>query len=113
MLTVSWHMAHGSWGASHPETGAPTETGSGRGAGYNVNVELPLGSGDHAYLTTFDEIVAPIVSAFDPDLLIVASGQDANQYDPNSRQCVTMAGFRALGERARALADRHTDGSWC
>ena len=50
VLTVSWHMAHGSWGASHPETGAPTETGNGGGTGYNVNVELPLGSGDHAYL---------------------------------------------------------------
>ena len=30
VLTVSWHMAHGSWGASHPETGAPTETGTRR-----------------------------------------------------------------------------------
>ncbi len=110
VLTVSWHMAHGSWGASHPETGAPEETGAGDGDGYNVNVELPLGSGDHAYLTSFDEIVAPIVEAFAPELLVIASGQDANQFDPNGRQCLTMAGFHALGARARTLADRCSDG---
>jgi acetoin utilization deacetylase AcuC-like enzyme len=110
VLTVSWHMAHGSWGPTHPETGAPTETGTGAGTGYNVNVELPLGSGDHAYLAAFDTIVAPIVDRFAPDLIVVASGQDANQYDPNGRQCLTMAGFRALGGRARALADRHCGG---
>jgi len=106
VLTVSWHMAHGSWGPSHPETGSPEEVGSGAATGYNVNVELPLGSGNHAYLTTFDEIVEPIVTAFGPDLIIVASGQDANQFDPNGRQCLTLAGFRGLGQRARALADR-------
>jgi acetoin utilization deacetylase AcuC-like enzyme len=111
VLTISWHMAHGSWGASHPETGSPEEVGGGAGTGFNVNLEFPLGSGDHAYHTTFDEIVAPIVDAYAPDMIIVASGQDANQFDPNGRQSVTMAGFRGLGERARALADRHTDGT--
>ena len=107
MLTVSWHMAHGSWGPSHPETGSP-ERGRQRrpGRGTTSTWSCRSGSGNHAYLTTFDEIVEPIVTAFDPDLIIVASGQDANQFDPNGRQCLTLAGFRALGQRARALADR-------
>ena len=35
--------------------------------------------------------------------MIIASGQDANQFDPNGRQCVDMDGFRRLGEaRARS-----------
>ena len=105
-------LAHGArqLGREPPRDGRADETGAGAGEGFNVNVELPLGSGDHAYRTTFDEIVAPIVTAFDPGMIIIASGQDANQYDPNARQCVTMEGFRGLGERARALADRHTGG---
>ena len=49
----------------------------------------------------------PVVASFAPDLVIIASGQDANQYDPNARQSVDMDGFRGLGERARALAERH------
>ena len=47
------------------------------------------------------------MASFAPDLVIIASGQDANQYDPNARQSVDMDGFRGLGERARSLADRH------
>jgi acetoin utilization deacetylase AcuC-like enzyme len=63
-----------------------------------------MGVGDQAYLAAMDAVVAPLVRAFDPDLLIIACGQDASQYDPNGRQCVTMAGFHALGGAARRLA---------
>ncbi len=108
VLTISFHMRHRSWNASsHPESGAPDEVGRGAGEGLNVNIELPLGTGNGGYLNAWDRIVAPVVASFAPDLVIIASGQDANQYDPNARQAVDMDGFRGLGERARALADRH------
>jgi acetoin utilization deacetylase AcuC-like enzyme len=110
VLTVSLHMRHGSWGPAHPQTGAPDEVGSGEGAGYNVNVELPLGTGDAGYVEAMETVVEPVVDAFAPALLLVAVGQDASQFDPNGRQAVTMAGFRRLGASARALADRHCDG---
>jgi len=55
-------------------------------------------------------LVMPLVDEFHPDLIIVAAGQDASQFDPNGRQCVTMAGFRRLGRLAAALAERHCDG---
>ena len=110
VLTVSLHMRHGSWSDAHPQTGAPDEVGRAPGEGFNVNVELPVGTGDGGYLKAMDELVAPIVDQFRPGLLLLACGQDANQFDPNGRQCVTMAGFRRLGAAARALADRHSDG---
>jgi acetoin utilization deacetylase AcuC-like enzyme len=110
VLTVSMHMRHGAWGPSHPQTGAPDEVGSGSGEGFNVNVELPAGTGDADYLAAMERLVAPIVDNFEPGLLIVACGQDANQFDPNGRQCLTMAGFRRLGEAVRDLAKRHAHG---
>jgi acetoin utilization deacetylase AcuC-like enzyme len=110
VLTVSVHMRHGAWGDSHPQTGAPDEVGAGPGAGFNVNVELPPGTGDCGYARAMEEVAMPIVDAFGPQLILVAAGQDASQFDPNGRQCVTMAGFRALGASARALADRHCSG---
>jgi len=110
VLTVSLHMDHGAWGASHPQTGAPEEAGAGAGCGANLNVALPLGSGDAVYLASFDRLVAPAVERFGPELLVIACGQDANQFDPNGRNCVTMAGFHALGARARALAERCCNG---
>ncbi|MGZ4431469.1 MAG: class II histone deacetylase [Gaiellales bacterium] len=110
VLTVSLHMPHGSWGPAHPQTGSALEAGLGDGAGYNVNVELPYGTGDAGYADAMRQVVVPIVDAFRPQLLLIAAGQDASQFDPNGRQCVSMRGFRALGGIARELAERHGDG---
>ncbi len=105
VLTISMHMDHGAWGPTHPETGGIEERGNGAGLGFNLNVPLPMGSTDTTYVGAFDEIVAPRLSAFQPDMLIIASGVDAGQFDPNGRQLVSMAGFHALASRARAVAD--------
>jgi len=106
VLTVSLHMDHGAWGPTHPQTGGADEVGLGPGTGLNLNVPLPMGSGDHAYTTAFAELVVPAVEAFRPEVLLIANGQDANQFDPNGRQLLTMAGFRDLARIARGLADR-------
>jgi len=106
VLTISLHMDHGSWGANHPQSGAPEEAGEADGLGHNLNIALACGSGDASYRAAFDRLVAPVVEEFAPELIIVACGQDANQFDPNGRNCVTMAGFHELGDRARQLATR-------
>jgi len=105
VLTISLHMPHGAWGETHPETGDFDELGEGAGLGKNLNLPLPCGSGDIAYTRVFDAIVAPAVRAHAPEILFVACGQDANQFDPNGRQLLTMDGFYQLGRRARSLAD--------
>ncbi len=110
VLTVSLHMNHGAWGPTHLQTGEADELGSGGGAGFNVNLNLPLGTGDGGYSRAMTRVVAPVVDAFGPDLIIVAAGQDPAQFDPNGRQAVTMAGFHELGRSARRLADQLCDG---
>jgi acetoin utilization deacetylase AcuC-like enzyme len=110
VLAVSLHMPHGAWSDSHPQTGSALEAGLGDGTGFNLNVELPYGSGDAAYTAAMDRAVVPVVDEFRPGLIVVAAGQDASQFDPNGRQCVSMAGFRRLGAIARDLAARHCDG---
>ncbi len=110
VLTISIHMRHGSWGPSHPQTGSPLEVGVGEGAGFNVNVELPLGCGDAGYRKALEEVVVPIVDQFRPGLMLCAAGQDASQFDANGRMCVTVDGFYDLGRTARELADRHCGG---
>jgi acetoin utilization deacetylase AcuC-like enzyme len=110
VLTISLHMDHRSWGRNHPEDGIPAEVGAGEGAGFNVNVALPYGVGDRAYAAAFDDVVLPALRAFAPELIVCASGQDASQFDPNGRMCVTMAGFHAIGARMAAAAAELTDG---
>ena len=110
VLTISIHMPLGSWGANHPETGEVEEIGDGDGKGFNMNIPMPYGSGDQAYVKVMQELVGPTVSRFNPDLIVVACGQDANQFDPNGRNLLSMRGFRNLGRVARELADDLCDG---
>ncbi|MEZ4572094.1 MAG: hypothetical protein R2849_17570 [Thermomicrobiales bacterium] len=44
------------------------QDGHGDGKGYTINIPLPPGSGDAAYLTAFDEIILPITDDFVPKL---------------------------------------------
>ncbi|HEU4970699.1 MAG TPA: hypothetical protein VFT35_02030 [Gaiellaceae bacterium] len=106
VLTISLHMRHGSWGPSHPETGSPAESGTGRGAGHNVNVELRPGSGDGAYAEAFSRVVEPVVARYRPDVVIGACGQDASAFDGNGRMNVSMDGFHAIGRSVRASAEQ-------
>lgn len=110
VLTFSLHMAHGSWGPSHPQTGSPKEIGSGDGEGFNVNIEMPLGAGDRCYAEALTQIVWPVLRQFRPEFIVAASGQDASAFDPNGRHNVTMAGFHRIGSVLGQMADEFTGG---
>jgi acetoin utilization deacetylase AcuC-like enzyme len=112
VLTVSIHMDHGPWEGEycHPETGGVEETGVGAGEGFNLNVPLPFGKGDKAYRAAFEETILPRVREYAPDLLVVAAGQDGNQFDPNGRMCLTMAGYHWMGGQLRDLSREICDG---
>lgn len=63
----------------YPGTGRPDE----RGAHNNVlNLPMPPGSAIGDYRTVFEERVMPFLTSFQPDLLIVSAGYDANAADP-------------------------------
>ncbi|NMM43738.1 hypothetical protein HH303_04565 [Rhodospirillaceae bacterium KN72] len=105
VLTISLHMDHGAWeGDAHPETGQPDEDGVGLGKGYNVNIPLPLGYGDATYRMAFSNVVLPRLTDYKPELIVIAAGQDGNQFDPNGRMCLTMAGYHWMASRLREAA---------
>ena len=101
VLAISLHQQD--WYPAH--AGALGATGGSGARGTTVNVPLPAATTDAGYLLAFDEIVAPVVRGFRPDLIVVAAGQDASVFDPTGRMMVSAAGFRALAERAAQLAD--------
>lgn len=65
-----------------PGTGFEDETGVGEGEGYTVNVPLPPGTYDEAYLRAFREIAPPVAEAFDPEIIILEVGMDCLSGDP-------------------------------
>ena len=81
VLTISIHQA----AIFRRASGPMEETGDGAGAGYNINVPLPPGSGHGAYLETMARVVVPALEAYRPDVIVVASGLDANTMDPLAR----------------------------
>jgi acetoin utilization deacetylase AcuC-like enzyme len=83
-------------GSGGPDDGGPT----------TLNVPLPGGSGDDEYLAAFNEVVAPAVRAFEPELVLVSAGFDAHLIDPLAGMRVTENGFRELAARSAELAPR-------
>jgi acetoin utilization protein AcuC len=65
-----------------PGTGFENETGEETGKGFTVNVPLPVGICDAAYLAVFAEIVIPLIKAYDPDIFVLQTGMDALAGDP-------------------------------
>jgi len=95
VLYVSLHQS-----PLYPGTGAAQETGQGEGRGYNVNVPLSAGAGDTVYAAAMERIVAPILEAYQPGLLLFSAGFDAHARDPLAQMQMTDGGFRALVRRA-------------
>lgn len=106
VLAISLHQQD--WYPAH--AGALRATGGSGAEGSTVNVPLPPATTDAGYRLAFDEIVAPIVRRFTPELIMVAAGQDASVFDPTGRMLVSAAGFRTLAERVAHLADELSDG---
>ena len=52
-----------------------------------------------------DEVVIPALRAYQPDIILVASGVDPNILDPLSRSMVTSKGFAAMTQKILAVAD--------
>jgi acetoin utilization deacetylase AcuC-like enzyme len=84
----------------------PGSGGPGEGNESTVNVPLEAGSGDEEYLEVMERIVAPVIRAFEPDLLLISAGFDAGAGDLLGGMNVTEAGFAELARRARGLCDR-------
>jgi acetoin utilization deacetylase AcuC-like enzyme len=84
----------------------PGSGGPGAGNETTVNVPLPGGSRDEDYLRALDEVVAPAVRAFEPELVLVSAGFDAHVTDPLAGMRVTADGFRELARRSAALGPR-------
>ncbi len=79
VLTISLHETGRTL---FPGTGFADERGTGRGAGYSVNVALPAYTDDPAYLRAFDEVVPELLGRFKPEVLVTQQGIDSHFLDP-------------------------------
>jgi acetoin utilization deacetylase AcuC-like enzyme len=89
----------------YPGTGPASYVGTGAGEGYTVNLPVPGGSGDAVYRSLVAHVVAPLVEAWEPQLVLVSAGFDAHRADPLASCTVSEAGFAGMTATLRACCD--------
>ncbi|MCB9548663.1 MAG: histone deacetylase [Myxococcales bacterium] len=95
--------------ALFPEGGDLDDRGRGPGHGFTINLPL-LGAGDATYAALVDQLVAPAIRAFRPDILLISLGFDAHRADPLANLELSSAGYGHLLGRLAALADEVAGG---
>ena len=101
ILTISMHRYDGRF---YPRTGLAVERGEGPGLGYNLNLPLPRGVGDDAYLRLLEEAVLPRLYAYRPRLMFVQIGADGHHGDSLVRLGLSFNAYAALGRRLHQAA---------
>lgn len=100
VLTISLHQER----CFPVDTGHAGDRGRGRGAGSNINVPLLPGGGHQSYIDAFELIVLPALDHYRPELIMVASGYDANVFDPLARMQAHSETFRYMMQATLAAA---------
>jgi acetoin utilization deacetylase AcuC-like enzyme len=88
----------------YPGTGATEERGHGEGEGFTLNVPMPAHMGDGDYGAVFRDLIAPVLLAYKPEMLLVSAGFDPYRLDPLGGMSVTEEGFGAWCATLRDLA---------
>ena len=105
-LTISIHQEN----LFPPGSGDVEQIGSGEGVGTVINIPLPPGSGEAAYLAAYDRVILPALRLYRPQLIIVPCGFDAGFHDPLGRMMLTSESFRKLAQRIHSAAVELCDG---
>jgi acetoin utilization deacetylase AcuC-like enzyme len=88
----------------YPGTGSASD----RGKYDNVlNIPMNPGSTIDDYQTQFETAVIPFLTDFQPDLLIVSAGYDANELDPLASIALQPSDYSLLTKEVLKITDRH------
>ncbi|WP_439675579.1 acetoin utilization protein AcuC [Embleya sp. MST-111070] len=109
VLTISLHESPR---FLFPGTGFASEIGGPDAEGFAVNVALPPGIADAAWLRAFDAVVPPLLADFRPDVLVSQHGTDTHVDDPLAHLALSLDAQRTAHAALHALAHEHAGGRW-
>ncbi|KRE58609.1 acetoin utilization protein AcuC [Phycicoccus sp. Soil748] len=109
VLTISLHE---SGRALFPGTGFAGEIGGPSAEGEAVNVALPPGTGDSAWLRALHATALPLVRSFKPDVLVTQHGCDTHAQDPLAHLALSVDAQRAAAEALHRLSHEVCEGRW-
>jgi acetoin utilization deacetylase AcuC-like enzyme len=88
----------------YPGTGPLHDSGSGPGEGFSLNLPVPPASGESAFVSLIQHVVAPAARAFEPGLVLVSAGYDAHRDDPLAECALDDSSYGAMAAQVRDLA---------
>jgi len=109
VLTVSIHE---SGRFLFPGTGFPDDVGGAGAEGYAVNIALPPGTSDSAWLRAFTAVVPPLLAEFKPDVLVSQQGCDSHLLDPLAHLGLTVDAQRTSYALLHQWAHDYAGGRW-
>ena len=80
--------------------------GIGPGRGFAVNVPFAPNTDDRTWLWAFEEVVPPLLNAFQADIIVTQLGADGHFDDPLAHLCLTTHAYETAIRRIRSLAPR-------
>lgn len=93
----------------YPGTGSRDETGRGAAAGTKLNIPMPPGADDAAFLEAWQEVEA-YIEAHEPQLFMLNCGADSLAGDPITHMRYSENAHGHAAVRIAALAERYCDG---
>lgn len=109
VLTIS---VHESGTTLYPGTGYPNETGGPAAPDSAVNLALPAGTGDEAWVRAVRAVAPALIRAFRPEIIVSQHGCDAHFADPLSHLAISIDAMTAAYEDVHALAHEVCGGKW-
>lgn len=97
---------HGYGYGFYPGTGWIDELGEGRGLCRNINIPVPLGSGDDVFRMALEEMITPQLEAYKPEFLILQAGVDGHVGDPLADLKFTENSYLRFAKKIHELADQ-------
>lgn len=94
----------------YPGTGMSTDTGSGKGAGFTLNIPLPGDTPADDYLLKLNEALSKTANVFDPEFVLVSAGFDGFVKDPLGSFSLENGHFEKISESIHHLANDCCDG---
>ncbi len=105
VLFVSLHQAE-----IYPDSGQASETGSGPGSGFTLNIPLPAHAGSDALQQLIRDLIIPIACRFAPELVLASAGFDAHWRDPLASLQYTSRDYHSLTTALQELAAKCCSG---
>lgn len=80
----------------YPGSGFPNELGGPNAVGTTLNIPLPPHTSEEGFLYAIEQVVLPVLTEFQPELIVNSAGQDNHFSDPITNMNFSAQGYAEL-----------------